>query len=225
MNQSDRKENNETVFFSVEGQTENWYLKWLQQVINQEGNALYKVSLNCKSVSPIKRVKQISAIGRTIRITHVFDYEGRELEQRFLHTLEDMKKAERLGKFIHYDLGYSNFTFELWILLHKCECRRCLSHRRQYLNLINREYRTDFPSLSEYKEDANFHRILEQLTLADVRKAVQRSECMMQNYSQDHEVQQYRGYQYYRENPALSIGEVIGRILKECGVYISLERE
>ena len=81
-------------FFSVEGQTENWYLKWLQQVINQEGNALYKVSLNCKSVSPIKRVKQISAIGRTIRITHVFDYEGRELEQRFLHTLEDMKKAE-----------------------------------------------------------------------------------------------------------------------------------
>lgn len=32
-------------YFSVEGETEKWYLDWLQNVINAEERSVYKVSL------------------------------------------------------------------------------------------------------------------------------------------------------------------------------------
>jgi hypothetical protein len=34
-------------YFSVEGETEQWYLKWLQDTINATETATHKVSLDC----------------------------------------------------------------------------------------------------------------------------------------------------------------------------------
>ena len=42
-----RKENR-TYYFSVEGETEQWYLEWLQRIINAEPNAKYTVKLDSK---------------------------------------------------------------------------------------------------------------------------------------------------------------------------------
>ena len=35
-------------FFSVEGETEEWYLLWLRDLINSTDHAAYKVSIDCK---------------------------------------------------------------------------------------------------------------------------------------------------------------------------------
>lgn len=35
-------------YFSVEGETEQWYLKWLQDLINVTDEAEYKVSIDCR---------------------------------------------------------------------------------------------------------------------------------------------------------------------------------
>ena len=43
-----RKENM-TYYFSVEGETEKWYLDWLQNCINECDEAKYKVKLGCVS--------------------------------------------------------------------------------------------------------------------------------------------------------------------------------
>ena len=111
-----RKENM-TYYFSVEGETEKWYLDWLQNCINECDEAKYKVKLDSKiEKDSLVRAKSMTILGKT-EITHVFDRESEdELHtKQFMTTLDRMKEAEKLGKNIKYKLGYSNFTFELWM--------------------------------------------------------------------------------------------------------------
>lgn len=42
------KKTTKKYYFTVEGQTEFWYLKWLQDTINKQDNAECKVSFDCK---------------------------------------------------------------------------------------------------------------------------------------------------------------------------------
>ncbi|KUO76547.1 MAG: hypothetical protein APF77_05305 [Clostridia bacterium BRH_c25] len=44
--------------FSVEGETEQWYLKWLQSLINETPESAFKVSFDCPvQKNPLKRAK------------------------------------------------------------------------------------------------------------------------------------------------------------------------
>lgn len=65
-------------FFSVEGETEQWYLQWLQNTINSDPNAQYTVKLDCQiQKDPLKHAKRLVTLGAT-EITHVFDCESEE---------------------------------------------------------------------------------------------------------------------------------------------------
>lgn len=130
-------------YYSVEGETEAYYLKWLAELINREPNS----------------------------VTHVCDVESNEPihVNAFKETLTLLKEAARQGKQVDYLLGYSNFTFELWMILHKIDCFRSFSHRRQYLEPINRAFQEHFYELSEYKREADFNRILRKISLEDVK--------------------------------------------------------
>ena len=92
----------------------------------------------------------MTMIGKT-EITHIFDYESEEEihVKQFKITIERMKKAQNLGKNIKYNLGYNNFTFELWIILHITECNGTITHRRQYLEPLNHVYKDNFESLKD----------------------------------------------------------------------------
>ena len=208
-----------TYYFSVEGSTEKWYLDWLQATINSEDAAAYLVKLDSKiEKNPLNRAKKITVVSKT-KITHIFDFESADPEhvQQFRTTLKHMKEAEKLGKDICYQLGYSNFTFELWMILHMTDCNRSLSHRSQYLDLLNRAYGENFQSLDHYKQENNFKSLLEKLTLDHVRKAIRRSQVIMQhNQDVGYKLVQYEGYDYYNENPSLSIWKVIDTILVDC---------
>ena len=215
-----RKENR-TYYFSVEGDTEQWYLEWLQRKINAEPAAKYTVKLDSKvEKDPVKRTKRLTIIGKT-EITHLCDYEsGEEKHQKEFRTVMDrMKEAQNSGKTVKYYFGYSNFTFELWILLHMTDCHTPLAHREQYLPLLNRTYKEKFENLKQYKEEENFKRLLERMTLENVRQAIGRAKLLMGNHEKaGHKLQKYKGYQYYRENPSLAVWEQIEKILKECGL-------
>jgi hypothetical protein len=208
-------------YFSVEGETEQWYLQWLQNTINTDPDTKYVVKLDCPiQKDPLKRAKGLVALDKT-EITHVFDYESEEPVhvQQFTTTLNRMKEARNVGKSITYRLGYSNFTFELWIVLHKADCNGMLTHRSQYLAPINRAFAENFENLAQYKQEDNFKRVLSKLTLDNVRDAIRRSESIMQRNEENGLVlQQYKGYRYYKENPSLSIWKIIKEILEECGL-------
>lgn len=215
-----RKENR-TYYFSVEGETEQWYLEWLQRIINAEPNAKYTVKLDSKiQKDPLSRVKRMTMVGKT-EITHIFDYESDEEihVKQFRTALERMKEAQNTGKNIKYHLGYSNFTFELWMILHKADCNGSLMHRRQYLMPLNRAYGENFENLDQYKHENNFKRILSNLTLDNVRQAIRRAKVIMRkNEEMGYRLQEYKGYRYYKENPSLSLWEQIERILMDCKV-------
>lgn len=64
-----------------------------------------------------------------------------------------MIKAEKIGKKVKYDLGYSNLTFELWIILHKLDCNSSKTNCNHYLSELNKAYNENFEDLREYKEE------------------------------------------------------------------------
>jgi len=212
-------------YFSVEGETEKWYLEWLENSINKSTEACSNAKFDCKvNKNPVSRVKGMSVLSKT-EITHIFDRESEEPVniQQFNTTLKLMKKAQKI-KNIKYTLGYSNFSFELWMVLHKAECNGSLSNCHQYLSLINKDYVENFSSMDEYKKKANFNRLLKKLSLSEVWIAVNRAKKITErNVKRGYILQHCCGYEYYRENPSLSIWKIIETILKDCGIPSNLE--
>lgn len=206
-------------YFSVEGETEQWYLKWLQNILNDIEESACKVSFDCPvQKNPLKRAKSLVVTGKT-DVYHFSDYESDELihVQQFTETMDNMKKAKELGKQINYKFGYSNLTFDLWIILHKADCNGCISHRKNYINMLNRAYDEHFESMDEYKHEDNFKRCLSKLQLSNVIDAVNRAKMIMQRNQDNGYIQhQYKGYKYYKENPSLAVWESIEKILKDC---------
>lgn len=57
-------------YFSVEGETEQWYLKWLQDTINNTEKVACKVSIDCPvRKNPLKHAKSLT-VTRKIEIYH-----------------------------------------------------------------------------------------------------------------------------------------------------------
>lgn len=206
-------------YFSVEGETEEWYLLWLKNLINSTEAAAFKVAIDCKiEKDPLKRAKGLLTTTKT-EIYHFSDYESDKEEhvKQFTDTMDRMKAAMGLGKHITYKFGYSNFTFDLWIVLHKADCFGSLTNRKNYLSHINRAYGEKFESMDDYKHEDNFKRCLKKLSLNDVINAIERSEKIMDNnLASGYVLQKYKGFSYYRENPSLMVWEVIKKILKDC---------
>ena len=156
---------------------------------------------------------------KKIEVYHFFDYESDEEihEKRFTEAMDNMKKAQELGKQITYKSGYTNFTFDLWIILHMMDCNTSYSHRKQYLTPINRAFGENFENMDEFKKEANFKRCLSKRQLSNVIDAIERAKKIMQrNQENGYKLHQYKGYRYYKENPSLSAWEAIEKIMKEC---------
>lgn len=208
-------------YFTVEGETEKWYLEWLQKKINTTPESVIKVSFDCRiQKNPLKRAKAISITGKT-EIYHLSDYESNEEihVKEFIDTMDNMKKANALGKQIVYKFGYSNLTFDLWIILHKVECNGSFTHRDQYIKPINKAYGEKFENMDQYKHEDNFKRVLNSLKLEDVVNAVERAKGIMKrNKENGYRLWRYKGYQYYKENPSLAVWEVVAKILADCGL-------
>ena len=112
-------------WFSVEGETEKWYLEWLAREINASAEAKASVKFDVKVCKdPVSRVKQLVGVKE---LFHVFDIESQEPVHvaQVETTMDRLKKASSL-KSTKCHPGYSNFSFELWIVLHKTNGRRRL---------------------------------------------------------------------------------------------------
>lgn len=133
--------------------------------------------------------------------------------QKTRHSLKSVKQQKGLK----YELGYSNFTFELWMVLHKIDCYGCLTHKGQYLSFINKAYGQDFNALKTFKKEDNFKKCLAKVELSDIKVAIERSKNIMEKRKANRDIEvSYCTYKYYEENPALSIWESIEAILKKC---------
>ncbi len=205
--------------FTVEGETEKWYLERLQELINSSGISESTVAIKVSvEQNPVKFIKNKNNL-TTPSVVHFCDVESSEYEEeerfkRIINLLAEAKNQKR----IDYQLGYSNFTFELWIALHKTDCFGPLTDRKQYLPVINKAFNENFQSLREFKEENNFKKCLDSLTLEDVKTAVKRSKTIMNNNRENKREILYKKYKYYKDNPSLTVWESVDRILTECGI-------
>lgn len=209
-------------YLSVEGETEKWYFEHLQMLINNKEELSYTVKFDIKiNKSIISRAKSISAPYK-VKVFHICDYESNDESHRiqFDNILNELRNVKKINRNINYKLGYNNFSFELWIILHKGKCAKHFSHRRQYLEKINEFYGENFESLTSYKEERNFNKILNQITLDDVIQAVKNGKEIRDINIKDSS-QNYRkngNFEYYTENPDMTIYECVGQVLSECGL-------
>lgn len=84
-----------TYYFSVEGETEYWYLKWLENEINNNENAAYRVSIKSEvQKDPVQYAKRLNIIEKT-EVYHLSDYESNESNhvKQFYRTMDRMKEA------------------------------------------------------------------------------------------------------------------------------------
>ena len=216
---TERKEIRKFVF-TVEGETEKLYFEWLQDTINACEESKYNVSIVAKvQQSPKKYAKTVNAMS-TPKITHICDYESNDdvHVNKFKRILSELNEANStIGKKFRYDLGYSNFTFELWMVLHKNTCNGILTDRTKYLSHINKAYGEHFEVLDHYKRESDFKRCLSKLCIDDVRQAIHRSKRIMDyKVASGERKEQYKGFEYYKENPALTIWKSVEAILQEC---------
>lgn len=209
-------------YLSVEGETEKWYFEHLQKLINDNEEIPFRVKFDIKINKSIKsRVKGIPAIYK-LKGFHICDYESNEQvhTDQFNIVLDDLKNVKKINKNLEYKLGYSNFSFDLWMILHKKQQKTSISHRRQYIEGINKAYGTNFQFIDDYKEEKNFKKILSTISLKDVLRAVKNGDEIrkMNNENSKKNCREYGKFIYYVENPDLTINECVGQILKECGV-------
>lgn len=209
---------NSRYHFTVEGETEKWYLEWLRDTINSDPRARVRIACTPKvQKNPLKWAKANTNLDKSTKVFHVFDFEDEEPihTEAFKDTLENMKKANALGRGFRYKNAYSNLTFELWIVLHKADCV-AHTHRRQYLKPINDLFEEEFESLDEYKHEANFKRVLGKLSIEDVISAVRRAEILSEKAkTNDFRKAQYCGYEYYLDNPVTELWVPVKQMLVE----------
>lgn len=208
-------------YLSVEGETEKWYFEHLRELINNKEELPCKIKLDIKiNKSIISRAKSISAPYK-IKAFHICDYESNDdvHTKQFTKVLEDLKNVKKINKNINYKLGYSNFSFDLWMILHKKQQKGMVSHRKQYVDGINEAYNENFQFIDDYKEEKNFKRILSKITLEDVLTAVSNGNEIRKMNEQNSTVyyRKYGQFEYYTENPDVTVNECVEQILKECG--------
>ncbi|MBQ7265664.1 MAG: RloB domain-containing protein [Firmicutes bacterium] len=122
-------------YFSVEGECEKLYLQRLDNIIKGE-NSPFNVAFSVKvEKHPLKYIKALPITEKTT-VYHLIDFgDMGETEQKtFKNALDNMKEAQKY-KSVIYKLGYSNLTFELWLILHKIKFTRSIASKSTYLNI------------------------------------------------------------------------------------------
>ena len=146
----------------------------------------------------------------------------RSIKKKFQGTIEELSNATNIPGIKKAELYYTNFTFELWLILHKDNCFRVYSHRDQYLKSLNSAYKTEFENLNKFKAENNVKKCLDKITLSDILKAIKRAKKIMKDrkeYSQPKHLKNKKfEIVYYEDNPSLNIHILIENILTACGI-------
>lgn len=218
-------------FISVEGKScEKQYFEHLQKLINECPESKYNVNFVIKAqVTPRQMLKRYGSMpidrdaqGKPIPYMHVADiedYHDAGFRKHFFDLLDEMRVIKKeSGK--AYLMGYSNLTFDLWMLLHVDDMGGTVANREKYLNPINRCFNKSFSRLNDYKDHNAFDKILKDyVSLESIRLAIFRAEAIRKwNSDNSKETFEHGGFRFYKDNPDTTVDDVIKKIFEVCGV-------
>jgi len=115
------------------------------------------------------------------------------------------------GRHIYH--GYSNVNFDLWLILHKENYTRSVIRTDSYVADVKRVFGLE--SIEDIKNRTTIVKILNQITLDDVKKAIKRAENIRKRkLSNDaRRIGQTKVYQ----NPDFSIHDFLRNVLLDSG--------
>ena len=167
-----------TFYYAVDGECEceQWYLDWLKRLINTDPRCARKVQFVSRKTSPADYIKKFNDPGPLTAFC-LMDREGHDhgQTQHFERALRELSEANKLRAGIQMELGYSNPSFEIWILLRKEAYSGKAQFCRHLLGPINHAFGTNFESLKQMKEERNFKQLLAGCRLDDVLQAIERA--------------------------------------------------
>lgn len=215
---------------SVEGANcERLYFEHLAKIINCSDQHKYNLKISPKTMSPLQYAKRTAYKpvdkwrgGKNLPYIHIQDiedYYDAEQQQKFYRIIDEMHTAERTFN-ISYCLGYSNYTFELWMLLHVADMTASVANRGAYLRPINQYFKREYHSLAEFKNETEFQHILEEfITLDTIFTAVSRAERIAENNAKQSKKRiNYHSVTFYPDNPDVSVHEIVQMIFDVCEV-------
>lgn len=214
-------------FISREGETEQWYFEWLQKQINDDARTKNKIEFKFLNVTPSGFSKSNHNIFTRdmlkgscfCRIQDIEDY-GEDSIKKFKELLKSNKEAKKLFPKFNFQIGYSNYTFEVWMISHKARVRAEMD-RKNYYKQINTAYGKSFIDNDDYKHENHFRSILSMLTLDDViHKAIPECERIRQaNINQNAQLKRSDyNFDYFLCNPDTSLHMFVGLVLSTAGV-------
>ena len=88
-------------------------------------------------------------------------------------------------------------------------------NRNDYYIDINKGFNTNYKSCNELKEKNEFLKLLSNITLEDVSSAITRSIKIKERKENKKKILLYN-FEFYKDNPDLSIHEIVKTILNDC---------
>lgn len=159
-------------FCVVEGQQEALYIHHLSELLNKSSKR--RINFNIK----IGKLKDIEKNNVDYDAVLIFDYDFKdvEFERSLSGCIKLNKKNKRTKRNIYH--AYSSACFDLWLILHKKYFDRPVSKAQGYINEVRRTFNLD--SEADIKSEKIIEDILKQITLDDVKKAIERAEEICQ---------------------------------------------
>lgn len=186
---------------------EKMYFEHLAKLINESGRNTYNLKIDPRKMSPMEYAKrnahkpvEMRKGNKKIPYIHVQDVEDYYDDfqrTKFYGMIDEMRTAE--DKFgITYELGYSNYTFELWMLLHVADMAYAVQDRHSYLAPVNRWFHRNHTSIDDFKSYDEFQGILDEfVTLDSIMQAINRAEKIIQNNEDDKKTKEtYKGFKF-----------------------------
>ena len=209
-------------YLSVEGQCEQLYFNHIENLINNCGKNRYQAVIVCKQLQPLQFCKRF--VGNADRkdvflhVQDIEDYYNKSLLNNFYALLKNISDAKKIFG-INYELGYSNYSFELWLLLHVCGMSQTLSSRKDYLRYINKYFQKKYVKFEQFKSEKEFCSILNEfVTIDSVKYAIKNAEKIVAINCEAQKHISYKNFEFYPQNPDLTVHRIVDRILKTCGV-------
>ena len=215
---------------SVEGiNCEKMYFEHLARLINNSNFNTYNLKISPRKMTPLEYAKRNAhkphekkKSGQSIPFIHIQDIEDfydESQRTKFFGIIDEMRTAEETFH-ITYRLGYSNYTFELWMLLHVADMNHAVPNRKSYLPLINRWFARNYSDIDEFKHEKEFQQILDEyVSLNSVKQAINRAQQIVSlNAETGKTKENYKNVSFYQDNPDVSVHEIVQMIFDVCKV-------
>ncbi|MBQ8298268.1 MAG: RloB domain-containing protein [Clostridia bacterium] len=192
---------------------EKMYFEKIQMMINAIESRKYNILFDyaepfggnpkCIVERTIKK-----SIGKTNKAS-VFDYDGQKVKYEEAIELATDNKIE---------LGYSNYCFDLWLILHKKDYFSPVSNQASYAADVRKIYGLD--KGTDIKKADNVKKIMSQIELSDVVEAIKRGKAIAKNNSAKvPNLTAAKSYPYYN-NPDTQMHVLLEKILVKAGIKI-----